>query len=169
MWCHNIFLQWHVICWQICVGKYWNITAFDSINLCNCPILFYYTSDLRVKIYATYSSIIPAVASRACYELPLRYPRVTSLVLYINKISMSFCLFVYLFVCLFVCPQTTPREIDMNRWIIHHWMRAFPGTNVIYFTTGSDYLVRKYTKKTNFGPPKYFDFFRFTKCLIFFL
>ena len=102
MWCHNIVIQWHVLWWQTCVGKYWNITAFDSINLCNCSILFYYTSDLLVKVYATSGSIIPAVASRACYQLPLRYTRVTSLVLYINKISMSFCLFVYLFVCLFV-------------------------------------------------------------------
>ena len=113
--------------------------------------------------------MIPAVASRACYELPLRYTRVTSLVLYINRIRMSFCLFVYLFVCLFVCPQTTPREIDMYRRIIHRWMRAFPGTNVIYFTTGYDYLVRKYTQKSNFGPPKFLDFFRCTKCRNFFL
>ena len=139
------------------------------VNLCKYSRLLYYTSDLRVNVYATYSSIIPAVASRACYELPLRYTRVTSLVLYINKIRMSFCLFVYLFVCLFVCPQTTPREIDMYRLIIHRWMRAFPGTKVIYFGTEYDYLVRKYAKKTNFGPPKYFDFFRFTKCRNFFL
>ena len=85
----------------------------------------------------------------------------TLVFLYINKISMSFCLS--------VCPQTTPREIDMNRWIIHHWMRAFSGTNVIYFSKGSDYLVRTYTKKTNFGPPKFLDFFRCTKCRNFFL
>ena len=111
--------------------------------------------------------MIPAVASRACYELPLRYTRVTSLVIYINKIRMSFC-FLCLFVCLSVCPQTTPREIDMYTWIIHCWMLAFPGTNVIYFRTAYDYLVRKYTKKTNFGPPKYFDFFRVTKCRNFF-
>ena len=174
MLCQNIFIQWHVLWWQTCVGKYWNITAFDSINLCNCPILFYYTSDLRVKVYATSGSIIPAVASRACNKLAEKYiqrnyTRVTFLVLYINKIRMSFCLFVYLFVCLFVCPQTTPREMGKYRWMIHRWMRAFPGTKVIYFRTGYDYLVRKYTKKTNFGPPKYFDFFRFTKCRNFFL
>ena len=64
-----------------------------------------------------------------------------------------------LFVCMFVCPQTTPREINEYRQIIHHWKRNFPGTKVIYFRTTYDYLVRKYTKKTNFGPPKYFDFF----------
>ena len=121
----------------------------------------------RYLVFSTYVTyMIPAVASRACYELPLRYTRVTSLViLYINKISMSFCLFV----CLSVCPQTTPREMDRFSWMIHRWMRAFPGTNVIYFTNGSDYLVKKYTKKTNFGPPKVLDFFRCTKCRNFFL
>ena len=142
----------------------WHILKYNGtwlINLCKYSRLLYYTSDLRVKVYATYSSIIPAVASRACYQLPLRYTRVTSLVLYINKISMSFCLS--------VCPQTTPREIDMYRWFIHRWMRAFPGTNLIYFTTGYDYLVRKYTQKSNFGPPKFLDFFRCTKCRNFFL
>ena len=146
----------------------WHILKYNGtwlINLCKYSRLLNYTSDLRVKVYATYSSIIPAVASRACHKLSLIYTRVTSLVIYINKISMSFCVFV----CLFVCPQTTPREIDMYRWIIHRWMRAFPGTNVIYFRTAYDYLVRKYTKKTNFGPPKYFDFFRCTKCRNFFL
>ena len=107
----------------------------------------------RYLIFSTYVTyIIPAVASRACYKLPLKYTRVTSLVLYINKISLSFCLFV----CLFVCPQTTPREINMFRWIIHRWMRAFPGNNVIYFTTGYDYLVRRYTKKTDFELLLYF-------------
>ena len=85
---------------------YWHILKYNGtwlINLCKYSRLLYYTSDLRVKVYATYSSIIPAVPSRACYDLPLRYTRVTSLVLYINKISMSFCLFVYSFVYLFVC------------------------------------------------------------------
>ena len=84
----------------------WHILKYNGtwlINLCKYSRLLYYTSDLRVKVYATYSSIIPAVASRACYELPLRYTRVTSLVLYINRISMSFCLFICLFICLFVC------------------------------------------------------------------
>ena len=52
--------------------------------------------------------------------------------------------------------------------MIHRWMRAFPGTKVIYFRTGYDYLVRKYTKTTNFGPPKFLDFFRCTKCRNFF-
>ena len=151
MWCHNIFIQWHVLWWKTCVGKYWNITAFDSINLCNCPILFYFTSDLRVKVYATSDSIIPAVASRACHKLAEKYikrnyTRVTSLVfIYINKISMSFCLS--------VCPQTTPREINEYRQIIHQWKRNFPGTKVIYFPTGYDYLVGKYSKKTDFELP----------------
>ena len=154
-----------MLCWQICIGMYWNITALDLINFCNYLIPFYYTSDLRVKFYAISGSVIPAVASRACQKFPLKYTRVTSLVLYINRISMSFCLFV----CLFVCPQTTPREIDMYTWIIHRWMRAFPGTKVVYFGNGYDYLVRKYIKKTNFGSPKYFDFFRVTKCRNFFL
>ena len=79
----------------------WHILKYNGtwlINLCKYSRLLYYTSDLRVKVYATYSSIIPAVASRACYELPLRYTRVTSLVLHINKIRMSSCLFVCLFV-----------------------------------------------------------------------
>ena len=145
----------------------WRLLKYNGtwlINLCKYSRLLYYTSDLRVKVYAKYSSIIPAVAPRACYELPLRYTRVTSLVLYINKIRMSFCLFI----CLSVCPQTTPREMGKYRWMIHRWMRAFPGTKVIYFRTGYDYLVRKYTKKTNFGPPKYFDFLRRTKCRNFF-
>ena len=143
----------------------WRLLKYNGtwlVNLCKYSRLLYYNSDLRVKVYATYSSIIPNVASRACHKLSPIYTRVTSLVfLYINKISMSFCLS--------VCPQTTPREIDMNRWMIHRWMRAFPGTKVVYFWTGYDYLVRKYTKKTNFGPPKYFDFFRCTKCRNFFL
>ena len=59
---------------------------------------------------------------------------------------MSVCLCV----CLFVCPQTTPREINEYRQIIHHWKRNFPGTKVIYFRTGYDYLVKRYTKKTDF-------------------
>ena len=146
----------------------WRLLKYNGtwlINLYKYSRLLYYTSDLRVKFYATSGSVIPAVASRACQKLPLKHTRVTSLVININKISMSFCLFV----CLSVCPQTTPREIDMNRWIIHRWMRAFPGTNVIYFTNGSDYVVRKYTKKTNFGPPKFLDFFRCTKGRNFFL
>ena len=96
------------------------------------------------------------------------YLSILYIFLYINKISMYFCLFICLFVCLSVCPQTTPREMDRYSWMIHRWMRAFPGTKVVYFGTGYDYLVRKYTKKTNFGPPKYFDFFRFTKCRNFF-
>ena len=49
----------------------------------------------------------------------------------INKISMSFCLFI----CLSVCPQTTPREMDRYSWMIHGWIRAFPGTKVICFRT----------------------------------
>ena len=115
-WCHNVFIQRHVLWWQTCVGKYWNITAFDSINLCNCPILFYYTSDLRVKVYATSDCIIPAVASRACHKLAEKYiqrnyTRVTSLVLYINRISMSFCLFICLFVCLFVLKLLLEKSI----------------------------------------------------------
>ena len=69
------------------------------------------------------------------------------------------CLFVCMYVCMFVCPQTSPREINEYRQIIHHWKRNFPGTKVIYFRTVYDYLVRKYTKTTNFGPTKYFDFF----------
>ena len=52
--------------------------------------------------------------------------------------------------------------------MIHRWMRAFPGTYVIYFTTGYDYLVRKYTKKTNFGPPKFLDFSDVQNAVIFF-
>ena len=47
-------------------------------------------------------------------------------------------------------------------------MRAFPGTKVVYFGTGYDYLVRKYTKKTYFGSPKFLDFFQCTKCRNFF-
>ena len=149
----------------------WRLLKYNGtwlINLCKYSRLLYYTKGLRVKVYATYSSIIPAVVSRACHTLFPIYTRITFLVLYINKISLSFCLFICLFVCLFN-PQTTPREIDMYRWIIHRWMRAFPGTNVIYFTTAYDYLVRKYTKKTNFGPPKYFDFFGLQNAVIFFL
>ena len=77
------------MCWRLlkCNGTWLG-------NLCKYSRLLYYTSDLRVKFYATYSSIIPAVASRACNKLPPKYTRVTSLVLYINRISMSFCLFV---------------------------------------------------------------------------
>ena len=71
--------------------------------------------------------------------------------------------------CLSVCPQTTPREINEYRQIIHHWKHNFPGTKVICFRTGYDYLVRKYIKKTNFGPPIFFDFFRITICRIFFI
>ena len=79
------------------------------------------------------------------------------------------CLFVCLCVYLFVCPQTTPRELNEYRQSIPHRKRNFPGTKVIYFRTGYDYLVRKYTKKTNFGPPKFLIFFRCTKCRNFFL
>ena len=71
-------------------------------------------------------------------------------------------------VCEFVCPQTTPREINEYRQIIHHWKRNFPGTKVIYFRSEYDYLVRKYTKKNNFGPPEFLIFFRCTKCRNFF-
>ena len=88
----------------------WRLLKYNGtwlINLCKYSRLLYYTSDLRVKVYATSGSIMPAVASRACSKLAEKYIQrnyawVTSLVLYINKISMSFCLFVYLFVCLFV-------------------------------------------------------------------
>ena len=109
--------------YETCVGKYWNITAFDSINVCNCPILFYYTSDLRVKVYATSGSIIPAVASRACNKLAEKYiqrnyTRVTFLVLYINRISMSFCLFICLFVCLFVLKLLLGKWISIVEWYI---------------------------------------------------
>ena len=129
------------------LAKDWNIKVLSFLNICHlydpgCSI----QSVLRVasEIHTGHFSSLSYISF-----------------LYINKISMSFCLS--------VCPQTTPREIDMNRWIIHRWMRAFPGTNVIYFSTGYDYLVRKYTKKTNFGPPKFLDFFRCTKCRNFFL
>ena len=64
---------------------------------------------------------------------------------------MSVCLFVC--VCVFVCPQTTPREINEYRLIIHYWKRNFPRTKVIYFPTGYDYLVGKYSKKTDFELP----------------
>ena len=123
------------------LAKDWNIKVLSFLNICH--------------LYD------PGCSIQTCYELPLKYTRVTSLVLYINRISMSFCLF--------VCPQTTPREMDRYSWMIHRWMRAFPGTKVVYSGTRYDYLVRKYTKKTNFGPPKYFDFFRCTKCRNFFL
>ena len=104
----------------------WHILKYNGtwlINLCKYSRLLYYTSDLRVKVYATYSSIIPAVASRACYELPLRYTRVTSLVLYINRISMSFCLFICLFVCLSVCLFVL--KLLLGKWIgIVEWYIA---------------------------------------------
>ena len=122
----------------------WHILKYNGtwlINLCKYSRLLYYTSDLRVKVYATYSSIIPAVASRACHKLSPIYTRVTSLVLYINKISMSFCLS--------VCPQTTPREINEYRLIIHHWKRNFPGTKVIYFSNRSDQWFGRYCPKTD--------------------
>ena len=61
---------------------------------------------------------------------------------------MSVCMYV----CMFVCPQTTPREINEYRQIVH-WKGNFPGTKVIYFRTGYDYLVGKYSKKTDFELP----------------
>ena len=119
MWCHNVFIQWHVLWWQLCVGKYWNITALDLINFCNYLIPFYYTSDLRVKVYTTSGSIIPAVASRACHKLAEKYiqtnyTRVTSLVINIDKISMSFCLFV----CLSVLKLLLEKWIGIVEWYI---------------------------------------------------
>ena len=63
--------------------------------------------------------MIPAVAARACYELPLGYTRVTSLVVYINRISMSFCLFVCLSVCLFVLKLLPGKWIGtFERYIV---------------------------------------------------
>ena len=95
----------------------WRLLKYNGtwlINLCKYSRLLYYTSDLRVKVYALYSSIIPAVASRACYELPRRYTRVTSLVININKISMSFCLFV----CLSVLKLLLGKWISIAEWYI---------------------------------------------------
>ena len=73
--------------------------------------------------------------------------------LYINQTSSSVCMYVCMYVCMFVCPQTTPREINEYGQIIHHWKRNFPGTEVIFFTTGYDYLVRKYSQITDFEQP----------------
>ena len=128
--------------WLINLCKYSRLLYYTSDLRVKYSGLLYYTSDLRVKVYATYSSIIPTVASRACHKLSPIYTRVTFLVLHINRISMSFCLS--------VCPQTTPREMGRYSWMIHHWMRNFPGTKVIYFRTGYDYLVKRYTRKTNY-------------------
>ena len=97
----------------------WRLLKYNGtwlINLCKYSRLLYYTSDLRVKVYATSGSIIPAVASRACNKLAEKYiqrnyTRVTFLVLYINRISMSFCLFICLFVCLFVLKLLLGKSI----------------------------------------------------------
>ena len=104
----------------------WRLLTYNGtwlINLCKYSRLLYYTSDLRVKIYATSGSIIPAVASRACHKLAKKYmqrnyTRVTSLVLYINKIRMSFCLSVCLSVCLFVLKLLLGKWIGIVEWYI---------------------------------------------------
>ena len=66
---------------------------------------------------------------------------------------MYVCMYLCMYVCMYVCPQTTPRQMNEYRLIIHHWKRNFPETKVIYFPTGYDYLVGKYSKKTDFELP----------------
>ena len=88
-------------------------------HLSHCVSLFQLLQgrqkDLKSVRKSTFGSIIPAVASRACHKLPLKYTRVTSLVLYINKISMSFCLFICLFVCLFVLKLLLGKYMNIDK------------------------------------------------------
>ena len=106
----------------------WHILKYNGtwlINLCKYSRLLYYPSDLRVKVYSTSGSIIPALASRASHKSAekythMNYTRVTSLVfIYINKIPcLSVCLFICLFVCLFVLKLLLGKWVSMVAWYI---------------------------------------------------